>query len=113
MARLFVMLLFITSACSLDAGVEDEIKAMEPDLWRLLEFSVNGTEKGAAYNFTADFVDRWGYRISGSKNLEDSIDALGAGLEAEGLLENVHFEKAMVPHWVRCIVHTQKITNIF
>jgi carboxypeptidase Q len=81
-------------------SLENEINRMEPVLSSLLELSVNGTEKGASYNFTADFCDRWGHRISGSKNLEDSIDALLASLESASGLDNIHHEPAMVPHWV-------------
>ena len=81
------------------SAVEREIVALEPTLSALLELSTNGAEKGAVYNRTADFCDHWGHRISGSQNLEDAIDSLAPMLRAEGLA-NVHYEPAMVPHWV-------------
>ena len=88
---------FVTAAPS--SAVEREIASLEPELSALLQLSVNGAERGAAYNRTADFCDLWGHRISGSENLENSIDSLAPMLRAEGL-SNVHYEPAMVPHWV-------------
>lgn len=102
MAMASVALLLLLGRCVAAApssAVEREIGALEPELSALLELSINGAEKGAAYNRTADFCDFWGHRISGSQNLEDSIDSLAPMLRAEGL-SNVHYEPAMVPHWV-------------
>ena len=68
----------VFAACSLlaplataapSSAIEREITSMEPSLAALLELSINGAEKGAAYSRTADFCDRYGHRISGSPNL--------------------------------------------
>ena len=87
------------TAATPSPAIESEISAMEPVLASLLDMSINGAEKGASYNRTADFCDYFGHRISGSQNLEDSIDSLAPSLRRAGL-ENVHYEPAMVPHWV-------------
>ena len=103
-AVLLKALLFSSAAGAnaepVSAAVEHQIADMTPDLLALVELGVRGAERGASYNRTADFCDRWGHRISGSRNLEDSIDSLAAMLQADGL-SNVHYEPAMVPHWVR------------
>ncbi len=54
----------------------------------------------AAYERLGDLVDTFGPRLSGSRALEDAIDWVMARMKEDGL-ENVHGEKAMVPHWVR------------
>ena len=54
-------------SAELSAEVEAEIAALEPDLTKLLELSTQGAEKGKSWQRTADFCDRWGHRISGSK----------------------------------------------
>ena len=39
----------------------------------IIDLVVNGTAKGQVYNRLAAFTDKFGSRISGSKNLENSI----------------------------------------
>ena len=49
----------------------------------------------------AEFCDRFGHRLVGSRALEESIDYLVARLQADGL-ENVHVEAATnLPNWTR------------
>lgn len=52
------------------------------------------------YRRLGTLVDRFGPRLSGSRNLEDAIDWIVAEMRRDGL-ENVHTEPVMVPHWVR------------
>ena len=54
----------------------------------------------AAYERLVTLVDRFPRRLSGSEELERSIDWSLAEMEADGL-ENVRGEPVMVPHWVR------------
>lgn len=54
----------------------------------------------AAYERLVAFVDRFPRRLSGSDELEASIDWALEQMEADGL-ENVRGEPVMVPHWVR------------
>jgi carboxypeptidase Q len=58
------------------------------------------TADTAAWLRTAELTDRFGPRISGSQALEHALDWVLAQMRADGL-ENVHGERAMVPHWVR------------
>lgn len=52
------------------------------------------------YFSLADFVDKFGPRMSGSESLENAIDYMLDELKRVGL-ENVHTENASVPHWTR------------
>jgi Predicted aminopeptidases len=54
----------------------------------------------SAWNRLAEMTDKFGNRLSGTENLEHTIDWILAQMKADGL-ENVHGEKVMVPHWVR------------
>ncbi len=54
----------------------------------------------AAWNRIALLTETFGNRLSGSKSLEQAIDWIVARMKEDGL-DNVHTEKAMVPHWVR------------
>lgn len=45
-------------------------------------------------------VDRFGNRMSGTQNLEDTIDYMVEVMKSAGL-DNVHTEDAPVPHWIR------------
>jgi carboxypeptidase Q len=58
------------------------------------------TADTAAWLRTAELTDRFGSRISGSRNLERALDWVLDQMRKDGL-ENVHGERAMVPHWVR------------
>lgn len=54
----------------------------------------------AAWNRLAKLTDTFGNRLSGSTSLERAIDWALAEMKRDGL-DNVHGERAMVPHWVR------------
>ena len=54
----------------------------------------------AAWNRIAELTDTFGNRLSGTDNLERSIDWILARMKKDGL-ENVRGEAVMVPHWVR------------
>ncbi len=58
------------------------------------------TADTAAWLRVAELTDRFGPRISGSQNLERALDWVLGEMRRDGL-ENVHGERAMVPHWVR------------
>ncbi len=58
------------------------------------------TADTAAWLRLAELTDRFGSRISGSESLERALDWVLEQMRADGL-ENVHAERAMVPHWVR------------
>lgn len=48
----------------------------------------------------AEFIDKFGSRMTGSQSLENAIDYMVDKLAEVGL-ENVHTENATVPHWER------------
>ena len=58
------------------------------------------TQDSVVYNRIAELGDRFGPRLSGSENLERSIDWILARMKEDGL-ENVRGEPVMVPRWVR------------
>ena len=53
-----------------------------------------------AYERTAELVDRFGHRFTGSPELEQAIDWILQVMRDDGL-ENVRGEPVMVPHWIR------------
>ena len=67
---------------------------------KIIEYSLSGPGENQSYNRLATFVDRYGPRISGSTNLEESIDHMLYLLQ-EDELDNVHGEEVNVTHWVR------------
>ena len=67
---------------------------------KIIEYSLSGPGENQSYNRLAAFVDRYGSRISGSANLEESIDHMLYLLQ-EDELDNVHGEEVNVTHWVR------------
>ena len=82
------------------ASIEAEIAAMEHDFSAIMDLSVTGSQAGVAFTQTAEFVDRWGWRLSGTPNLKAATDALEPMLEAWGDF-NVTYENASIPHWER------------
>jgi len=58
------------------------------------------TADTSAWLRVAELTDRFGPRISGSESLERALDWVLDAMRRDGL-ENVHGERAMVPHWVR------------
>eukprot|EP00960_Hanusia_phi_P067818 766710-Hanusia_phi.AAC.10 len=88
------------SSALLPPKVQEELKGMKSDLEKLVDYHTAGAGKGMAYKRTADFVDRFGHRFTGSANLESSIDHLESLIKEDGF-EDVHFESVSVPRWVR------------
>jgi carboxypeptidase Q len=58
------------------------------------------TADSSAWLRLAELTDRFGHRLSGSESLERALGWVLDQMRADGL-ENVHGERAMVPHWVR------------
>ncbi|XP_014671989.1 PREDICTED: LOW QUALITY PROTEIN: carboxypeptidase Q-like [Priapulus caudatus] len=67
---------------------------------KIIQHILHGNGKHQTYNRLAHFVDKFGYRITGSDNLENSIDYMLHHLQSEGL-DNVHGESVWVRPWVR------------
>ncbi|XP_060071977.1 carboxypeptidase Q-like [Ylistrum balloti] len=79
---------------------QQEIEGYRGIADQIIERSMRGPAANQSYDRLATFVDKFGYRLVGTQNLEDSIDYLLEKLKEDGL-ENVHGEDAIVPHWVR------------
>lgn len=86
--------------CNLDPALIQEIANYQPIVNRIVNSTLNGVYKGRTWRLLARFVDKFGSRIAGSKNLENAIDYMLELLE-RNQLENIHTEPALVPHWVR------------
>eukprot|EP01047_Picozoa_sp_COSAG01_P124148 COSAG01_NODE_53121_length_341_cov_1.049587_1_plen_93_part_01 len=83
-----------------------QIKALEKNFDLLIELATEGKEKGKAYSKTAEFCDRWGWRLSGTPNLNESTTALKDFFwEHDGM--NVTFENA-----TKGIPHGEKIEEV-
>lgn len=86
--------------------LKNEIKAYESLVHIIINEALNGTFKGRTWQELADFVDKFGPRLSGTQILEDSIDyVLNKSRSYD--LENVHGEIVKVPHWVRYVKKTK------
>uniref|UniRef100_A0A6B0VBK3 Carboxypeptidase Q n=1 Tax=Ixodes ricinus TaxID=34613 RepID=A0A6B0VBK3_IXORI len=77
-----------------------EIRGYGPVVAAIIERVMQGPEQNQTYEELANFVDRFGARMAGSRNLENAIDYVVALLERRGL-DAVYTEEAEVPHWVR------------
>jgi carboxypeptidase Q len=87
-------------SCNISINLKNEIQSYAPIANKIIKFITNGKFKGKTWQKLSEFVDTFGSRIAGSKNLENAIDYMLRELKKEGL-ENVHGEAAQVPHWVR------------
>ncbi|KAG5895325.1 hypothetical protein JTB14_000597 [Gonioctena quinquepunctata] len=86
--------------CGLSGDLVSEIESYGPTVNRIIHALTKGKYKGGTYKELADFVDKFGARLSGTQNLEDSIDYMLDLMKEKGL-ENVHGENVSVPHWLR------------
>ena len=84
----------------LDQKILDEIRSYNDVAQQIIDFSLSGPGQNQSYDRLATFTDKFGSRVSGSKNLEDAIDYMLDTLEKDGL-DNVHGETVNVTHWVR------------
>ncbi|KAH6945964.1 hypothetical protein HPB50_010933 [Hyalomma asiaticum] len=77
-----------------------EIRSYAPVVQTIIDYVLRGPERNRTYEELAKFVDRFGARISGSRNLENAIDYMVELLGRQGL-DHVYTERVAVPHWVR------------
>ena len=84
----------------LDSKLVAEIQSYQDIATKIIEFSLHGPGENQSYNRLATFVDKFGARISGSENLEHSIDYMLSVLKEDGM-DNVHGEEVKVVKWVR------------
>ncbi|KAL1431898.1 hypothetical protein MTO96_013985 [Rhipicephalus appendiculatus] len=77
-----------------------EIRSYAPVVQNIIDYVLRGPERNRTYEELAKFVDRFGARISGSRNLENAIDYM-VELLGRQELDRVYTERVAVPHWVR------------
>lgn len=83
-----------------NANLKREIKKYYPVVKHIFNEVLEGSFKRKTWRALATFVDKFGSRIAGSKNLEKAIDYM-LDLSKQNGMENVHGEEVSVPHWVR------------
>ncbi|XP_053670993.1 carboxypeptidase Q-like [Anopheles nili] len=88
------------SKCKLPRGIRNEIRQYQPLVESIFNQIVSGEYAGKTWESLLDFTDRFGPRLTGSKQLEDAIDFAVEQMSNEGL-DNVHTEEAIVSHWER------------
>lgn len=87
-------------ACSLPICLREEIASYQNVTNWIIHEGMSGEFMGKTYKDLSYFVDKFGSRLTGTKNLEDAIDFMIDKLKSQGM-ENVHGEAVTVPHWVR------------
>lgn len=78
---------------------KNQIAQLAPDVHRIIDYVVRSENAGETYEDLAYFVDKFGSRLTGTKNLEDAIDFMLNWLKKEGH-DNVHGENVTIPIWV-------------
>ncbi|XP_052895004.1 carboxypeptidase Q-like [Anopheles moucheti] len=92
---------FVTAnECELPSGLREEIAQYQPVVDSIFQHIVSGEYAGKTWQSLLEFTDRFGPRLTGTKQLEDAIDYAVQEMIAEGL-DNVHTEEAIVSHWQR------------
>lgn len=86
--------------CRIDEEIKREILGYKPVVDQIVEAVTKGEFKGKMYEELATFVDKFGSRYSGTKNLEDSIDFMQTVLNNYNL-DNVHTEPVTFDGWFR------------
>ncbi|KAF7278802.1 hypothetical protein GWI33_007953 [Rhynchophorus ferrugineus] len=92
--------------CDLSQSLLNEIHSYEETANTIINTIVNGKYKGGTYKELAKFVDKFGARLSGTQNLENSIDYMLELMRANNL-DNVHGEEVYIPHWIRNEEHAE------
>ncbi|XP_071097639.1 carboxypeptidase Q-like [Haliotis cracherodii] len=88
------------ASCVDPQRIQQQILSYQSVADQIIQRSVYGKSQNQSYERLATFVDKYGSRLVGSQNLENSIDYMLNVLKGDGL-ENVHGEEVTVPHWVR------------
>lgn len=86
--------------CNLSDDIIKEIQSYKPIVDKIIETTTNETFKGRTYELLAEWVDTFGSRLVGTKNLENSIDYLVKMMDQNNITK-IYTENATVPHWER------------
>lgn len=92
----------IVNICNVDKSLQDEIAGYMPVVESIVEAATSneGNFKGKLWKQLSYFVDKFGNRMTGTANLENSINYMINLLGSFGL-DNIHGENVSAPHWVR------------
>ncbi|KAM3839106.1 carboxypeptidase Q [Vipera latastei] len=80
--------------------IEREIANYSDVAEKIIKLVVYGKAQNRSFERLALFVDTFGPRLSGSRNLDLAIQYMEKALRKDGL-ENVHLEPVKIPHWER------------
>lgn len=86
--------------CYLSQKRISEIRSYQPTVNKIIKAVLTGEYQNSTYKHLADFVDKFGNRLTGTDNLEDSIDYIIEKSKQYGL-QNVRTEEVIVPYWIR------------
>lgn len=86
--------------CNLSNELVKEIQSYKAIVEKIVQFTTNGTYKGRTYSLLAEWVDKFGSRLVGTQNLENSIDYL-IDMMKNNNITKIYTENATVPHWER------------
>ncbi|KAF7268779.1 hypothetical protein GWI33_018129 [Rhynchophorus ferrugineus] len=93
-------IVYCTDGCNLSQDVIKDIQSYQPIVNNIIDLVTKGNLKGKLYKDLALFVDKFGSRLTGTKNLENSIDYL-LELMKSYEIDNVHGENVVVTRWRR------------
>ncbi|CAG7822930.1 unnamed protein product [Allacma fusca] len=87
-------------ACIGKEAISAEVRSYQSTVDTIVQLATQGAFKGKTFEDVAEFVDRFGHRITGSESLESSIDYLENLLRQNGAA-NIQAEDVEVPDWRR------------
>lgn len=94
----YALFLFCLSLFYLPAQAQPSLSHYGDDAQKIIH-ALQADEEG--FQRLTTFVDAYPHRLSGSKELEDAIDWIVAEMNENDMLDNIHTQQVMVPHWVR------------
>ncbi|XP_050293223.1 carboxypeptidase Q-like isoform X3 [Anthonomus grandis grandis] len=86
--------------CNLNQEIIRDIQSYQNVVNSIIDFITKGEFKGKVFQDLALFTDTFGSRLTGTENLEHSIDYL-LNLMNQYEMHNVHAENVTVPRWRR------------
>jgi len=98
--------------CNLNPNIVAEIQGYTEIATEIREAALNGHFKGHTYDELAKFVDKFVNRLTGSPELEASIDYILEKMRNEGFT-NVRGENVEVPHWIRYDLEDRVVELVF
>lgn len=90
----------VEKSCNLNKDLQSEIHSYSSIVNKIIKAITEENYKSATYTHLATFIDKFGFRFTGTENLENAIDYM-INKSQEFNLENVRYENVSIPHWVR------------